>query len=236
MSFCLVSLLLFCGCGRAINRSAERRIREALPNLLGSARQYQVHVDGAADRTLRGHLASVTIDGDDVQLANGLLLDQLHLELKGVDVDLNRGQLRHIQEARFTATVGEVGLDEFMAGEAPPGETYRNVRFTLRNGLVTIRGERIVLGVGVPFALTGPLRLVGPTRIEIDPKHLTLVGIGISGLPLRFLKNRFESAIDLSSLPFPVQLTSVQAEMGRLTLSGTADTNALLLRAQEPAR
>lgn len=229
-------MLLLTGCGRAINRSAERRIREALPDILGSARQYRVHVANPPERTLRGRLADVTIDGDDVQLTNGMLLDTLHLDLKGVDVDLNHRQVRHIQEAQFTATVGEAGLDEYLAGEAPPGETFRDVHFTLRDNLVTIRGARVVLGVSVPFQITGPLQLVSPSRIQIDPKHLTIIGISVSGLPLRFLKSRFESAIDLSTLPFPVQLSSVQTTAGKLTLSGSADTDALLLRTQESPR
>jgi hypothetical protein len=233
LSLLMIVTLCLAGCGRAINRSAERRLREALPDLLGPARQYQVHVDSAPGSTLRGHMANVTINGDDIELRNGLLLDQLHLDLKGVDVDVDHGRLRNIQEAGFVAMVGEASLDEFLAGEAPAGETFRNIGFTLRDNRVTIRGERVVLGVGVPFQITGPLQLAGPQRIRIDPQRLTLVGISLTGLPLRFLKSRFESAIDLSSLPFPVQLTSAQSTAGRLILAGTVDTTALLHQAQE---
>src|SRR5258708_3885228 len=83
----LIILLLLNGCGRAVNRSAERRIRDILPDLLGPARQYRAHVESSPDRTVQGRLASVTVDGDDVELPNGLLLDRLHLDLKGVEVD-----------------------------------------------------------------------------------------------------------------------------------------------------
>lgn len=233
--FLLISIIILAGCGRTINRAAERRIRDALPDALGPARQYRVHIDNAPDRTLRGRLANVTIDGDDVQLANGMVLDQLHLDLKGVEVDTERGQLRRIQEARFVAAVGVFSLDQYFAGEAPEGEAFRKVRLTLNANQVTIRGERVVLGVGVPFQLTGPVRLAGPTRIEIDPTRLTVVGIPLAGLPLRFLKSRFESAIDLSTLPFPIQLTEVRTEEGKLILTGSADTEALLRRSAERA-
>src|SRR5262249_45288208 len=124
---------------------------------------------------------------------------------------------------------------QYFAGEAPEGETFRKVRLTLMENQVTIQGERIVLGLGVPFQLTGPIRLAGPTRIEIDPTHLTVIGIPLAGLPLRFLKSRFESAVDLSTLPFPIQLTDVQATAGKLTLMGSADTEALLRRTTERA-
>ncbi|HZP81409.1 MAG TPA: DUF2993 domain-containing protein [Chthonomonadaceae bacterium] len=235
MPFLFTLLIVAVSCGRAINRAAERRIRDALPDTLGPARQYRVHVDNAPDRTLRGRLANVTIDGDDVQLANGLVVDRLHLDLKGVEVDTERGQLRRIQEARFVAAVGTASLDQYFAGEAPEGETFRKVRLTLEENRVTIQGERVVLGLGVPFQLTGPVRLAGPTRIEIDPTRLTVIGIPLTGVPLRFLKSRFESAIDLSTLPFPIQLTEVRTAEGWLTLTGSADTEALLRRSAERA-
>ncbi|HZT42489.1 MAG TPA: DUF2993 domain-containing protein [Chthonomonadaceae bacterium] len=233
----LILLLGLTGCERTINRSAERRIRDALPDLIGPARSYNVHVSGAAERTVQGHLANVTVDGDDVDLPNSLLLDRLHLDLKDVEVDTGHRRIRSIGDVRFAATLGETSLDEFLAGESPEGEPIRNTRVHIEgNGSVTIAADRVVLGAGVPFRLTGPLRIVGPQSVEIDPTRLTVVGIPISGLPLRFLKQRFESAIDLSSLPFPVRLTGVQTQPGKLILSGAADVTAMLERAQTAPR
>jgi hypothetical protein len=230
----LCCLLLLAGCGRSINRAAERRIRDALPDVLGPAKQYRAHVENAPERTVQGRLANVTIDGEDVQLSNGLLLDQIHLELTGVEVDMGHRQVRNVAGTRFTATLSEASLDEFLAGESPEGETIRRTRITLRGGnQVTISAERVVLGVDVPFQLSGPLRLAGPQRVELDPTRLTVIGIPIAGVILNFLKGRFESAIDLSLLPFPIQVTGVQTAPGRLTISGTADVNIILKRARE---
>lgn len=221
------------GCTRTVNRTAERKIRDALPDLLGTARQYRAHIESAPGRTLAGHAAAVTIDGDDVQLPNGLVLDQLHLDLKGVDVDTRAQRVRGVQEAHFTATVGENSLNEFLAGEAPDGETIQNLHLTLNAGRVTLAAERVVLGLGVPFSFTGPLRILPSRRIELDPTRFVVVGIPITGRPLQFLKARFENSLDLSALPFPVQITSVTTAKGQLSLSGTADVAALLSRAQE---
>lgn len=230
---CLI-LISFAGCGRAVNRTAERRIREALPDLLGTARQYKVHVEGSAERTIGGRLSRVTVDGDDVELSNGLLLDHLHLDLQGVDYDTRRRQVRAIKEAHFQATLSSNTLDVYLAGESPPNETLRHPRVTFGAGNeVTIAAERITLGIGVPFRLTGPLRIAGPRRLEIDPTRLVVVGIPFTGAILRFLVQRFEGAGDLSPLPFPVQLTGVQTAPGTMTLSGTADVAAILKRAQK---
>lgn len=231
----LVSTLVFAGCGRTLNRAAERHIRDALPNLLGEAKQYRVHVTSAPLQTVQGRLADVAIDGEDVQLANGLLLDRMHLNLQGVDVDTGRKRVRHVRAATFTATVSAASLNVYLAGATPDEERIRNARLTLgpRN-LVTLTAERVVLGEGIPFTVTGPVRLAGPQRIEMDPRHLDAIGIGIAGKPLQFLKGRFETAIDLSSLAFPVQFSSVSVTPGLMTLTGTADVETLLRRTQGP--
>lgn len=229
----ILGLSALWGCGRTVNRTAERKIRDVLPDLLGPARQYRAHVADSAEHTLAGKAALVTIDGDDVQLSNGLLLDQIHLELKGVEVDTKAQRVRNVQEARFTVTIGENSLNEFLAGEEPDGETIRKLNLQLDTNKVTLSAERVVLGAGVPFRFTGPLRLRPPNRIELDPNRFVVIGIPISGKPLQFLKGRFENSLDLSVLPFPIQLAGVTTTHGQVTLTGTADVAALLRQAQE---
>lgn len=228
----LLGLFALCGCTRAVNRTAERKIRDVLPDVLGPARQYKAHIDSAPNRTMAGHIAAVQIDGDDVQLPNGLLLDHIHLDLKGVEVDTKAQLVRSVADAQFTATVGENSLNEFLAGEAPDGETIQKLNLTLHPGKVTLAAERVVLGLGVPFSFTGPLRVKPPNRIELDPTRFVVIGIPISGKPLQFLKTRFENSLDLSALPFPVEIRSLTPTQGHLTLAGKADVATLLRSAQ----
>jgi hypothetical protein len=217
-----------------VNRTAERRIREALPEAIGPARQYQVHIENSAIRSIEGKFANVSIDGDDVQFPSGLLLDALHIDLKNVDIDTGKKRVRHIGEARFTISVSEKSLDQFLAGEAPAGESLRKVRLAFGDGnMVTVTGERVtLLNVGVPFRLSGPVRAASPTRIEIDPRRLDVIGIPFSGAVLNFFKGRIESSLDLRQFPAPVQLSSVTTERGKLILSGSIDAESLLARAQ----
>ena len=222
------------GCGRAINRTAERKIREALPDAIGPARVYRVHVGNSAERTIQGRFSSVTIDGEDVRFPSGILMDSIHIELRNVLVDTGKGVVKQIGEAAFSMTLSETSLDEFIAGESPEGESIRKTRLTLGdNNLVTVEAERVVLGIGVPFRLSGPLKLISPTRVEIDPNRLTVVGIPIGGGPLQFLKRKIESSFDLSSLPIKVYLNSVSTRKGSITFNGALDTADLLLKAQE---
>ena len=237
---CVIMLTVVClavlgtACNRVVNRTAERKIREALPEAIGPARQYQVHIENAAMRSIEGKFANVTIDGDDVQFPSGLLLDALHIDLKNVDIDTGKKKVRHIGEARFTITVSEKSLDQLLAGEAPAGETLRKVRLAFgENNQVTVTGERVtLLNVGVPFRLSGPIRAASPTRIEIDPRRLDVIGIPFSGGVLNFFKSRIESSLDLRQFPVPVQLSSVTTERGKMILSGSIDAESLLARAQ----
>jgi len=230
MTATVLVLYTIVGCGRTVNRSAERHIRDLLPDLIGNARQYRVHVDGAAGASALGKLESVTVDGDDIQMANGLLIDHLHLEMKNVDADVEHRKLRSVGSAKFTASIGEAAIDEFLAGESPDGEpdSLRNVHITMRKNQVTLSAERVLLGVGIPFRAYGPLRLSGPHRIELDPTRLVVIGIPVTGAPLDFLKRRFESAIDLSSLPVPILLDSVRTDSKTLIITGAPDILAML--------
>lgn len=222
------------GCTRAVNRTAERRIREALPDAIGPARDYRVHVENAPLRSIAGKFANVSIDGDDVQFPTGLLLDRLHIDLKNVDIDTRRGKVRHIGDARFTITVSDKSLDQFLAGEAPAGENLRKTRLTFEaNNMVTVTGERVtLLNVGVPFRLTGPVRVASPTRIEIDARRLVVAGLPFSTGVLRFFKQRIEASVDLRQFPVAVKLATVSTQRGSMTLSGSVDAEALLARAQ----
>ncbi len=221
-------------CSRVVNRTAERRIREALPEAIAPARQYRVHIENAPLQSVAGKFANIAIDGDDVQFPTGLLLDNLHIDLKNVDIDTGKRKVRHIGEARFTITISEKSLDQFLAGEAPAGENIRKTRLTFAdNNMVTVTGERVtLLNVGIPFRLSGPIRAASSTRVEIDPRRLTVAGIPLSGGVLSFFKGRIESSLDLRKLPVPVELSSVTTQRGSLTLAGSVDAEALLSRAE----
>ena len=228
----ILALLALAGCTRPINRAAERHIRDLLPQALGPAKSYQVHVSGSPFRTASGRLHDVTIDGQDVQLGKGMLLDELDLHLQGVDVDTLHKRLKGIRSASFAATVGATALDEYFAGESPQGADLQNVAVHFAPGdHVVISGDRMVLGLGVPFTVSGPVRTEGGRRLELDATALRVAGIPLGGVILNFVKDHFDSAVDLSQLPFGVEITGVTTSAGKLTLSGTANTAAILAAA-----
>src|SRR6266487_4463315 len=99
--------ILIVGCGRTINRTAERKIRDALPGYIGPARVWRAHVENPPERTLRGRLSVVTIDGEGVDLKQTVTLDTLHIEMHDTEVDSGRQQLKKVGSTTFLAVVTE---------------------------------------------------------------------------------------------------------------------------------
>jgi len=223
----LISMLLVLGCGRAINRTAERKIRETLPGLFGTAKQYRVHINNPAERTLSGRFRQVSIEGTDVMLPNGILLDGLSLNIKGIETADNR--IKKVQEVRFTLTFSESTLNEVLAQRMPSGQAFTNPQFTFRNNTITITGQHSKFGI--PLRAIGRLYLNVEQRLALDLKA-SVIGMPISASSLAPLKKNFEQAVDLRVLPFPVQITGVEVSEGRLKLSGTADINTVLEQMQ----
>lgn len=230
----LAVIVLSASCARVVNRTAERKIREALPEAIGPARDYRVHIENDPLRSVNGKFSHIIIDGDDVQFPSGILLDNMHIDLTDVNIDSGRKRVRHIGDASFAITVSDKSLDQFLAGEAPAGETIRKTQLQFGdNNTVTVTGERVtLLNVAVPFRLTGPIRAASATRIEIDPRRLVVAGIPLGGAILNFFKGRIESSLDLRQFPVPVSLSRVTTQRGHMILLGTIDANALLTRAQ----
>ncbi len=224
-------LLMFVGssgCTRPINRAAERRIRDVLPTVIGLSKRYDVHVDNPPERTIAGKLAAVTITGEDVHFKNGLIVDNLNLVLSGVEVDTGTKRLKKIRRTEFTISVSEPNVNEYLVDEVMDGETLRNIRVKFYDNVVTISGQRVVLGIGVPFEITGPLKIAGPTLLELDASRLKIIGLPFKGKILDFLKHRMDTVADLSGFAFPMLLAEVRITPGRLILTGTANPMPLL--------
>src|SRR5947207_883711 len=226
MTIAVTLLFVVSGCGRPINRTAERRIRDALPGYIGPARVWRAHVDNPAEETLRGRLARVTIDGEGVALKSAIPLDSLHIEMTGVEVDRGRNRLKSVQSTMFRAVVGDAGLNAYIRQYPPPEEEpVRVKRVEIRPGALYAEGTRWLLGRAWPFTTTAEPRLESETRLRFDPERMSVIGLRVP-LPasaLKWLANRLSQGFDFSTLPFPVRIHRFTAESGRVIIEGDAD-------------
>ena len=225
------ALVLIAGCGRVVNRTVERRIREALPRTFGPAKEYRVHVASPMARTLRGQLGSVTVDGDDVALPSGMVLEGLSLDLKDVDVDVKQRRLREIKESRFRIVIRDAAVDRFLASKSPRGALVRNAHVTFGAGnSLTIRADRTVRGETVPISAAGSLKIRDPQHVGVDLDKLSVVDAPVEGPELEIVRSKLDNAIDLSRLPIHISLTRIGTTDGTLVLEGTADLSATAQR------
>ena len=230
-------LVLSAGCGRVVNRTVERRIREALPRTFGPAKDYRVHVASPMGRTLRGQLGTVTVDGDDVKLASGMVLEGLNLDLKDVDVDVKQKRLREIKESRFRIVIRDSAIDRFLVGKSLRGETVKNAHITFGEGnSLTVKADRIVDGATVPVSAVGSLKIRDPQHVGVDLTSLSVVGAPVEGPELEVVRSALENAIDLSRLPLHIRLTRIGTSRGTLLLEGTADMSAAAQRERSVRR
>lgn len=220
------TLSVVLGCGRTINRTAERKIRDALPGYIGPARVWRAHVENPPERTMRGRLSVVTIDGEGVDLKQTVTLDTLHIEMHDTEVDSGRQQLKKVGSTTFLAVVTEQGLNEYLRRNPPPDEEpIRITHVQLRNGKLYAEGTRSVLGKDLPFTSLVEPQLVSPTRLFFDPDRMSFLGLPVP-LPqvvLKWLSRRLSQGFDFSTMPFPLQITRFRVEAGRLYIEGSAD-------------
>jgi hypothetical protein len=221
-AFCLLSS----GCGRTINRTAERKIRDVLPSYIGPARVWRAHVENPPERTIQGKLSSVVIDGEQVQLRDTILLDTLHIEMRDADFDGGRKRLKAVRETTFRAVVSEAGLNDYLRRNPPPEEEPVRIKHVyLRQGHFYVEATRWLIGRAWPFTSSTEPRLVSPTRLDFPPERMTVMGLRVP-LPasaLQWFAKRLDQGFDFTTLPFPVRISRFTVEPGHITLEGTAD-------------
>ena len=227
----LIAPLLACGCARTVNRTAERRIRDALPRMIGPARVWRAHVESPAARTLRGRLRRVTIHGEEVELRSALRLATLDVDVRNIAVDPARGRVQSAGDAVFSAAVTERDLNEYLQRfPAPPEEPVRYRHVYVRTGRFYVEGVRSLAGRQWTFNITAEPRLASPTRLLFDPDRMAVLGMRVP-LPasaLRFLARILSDGFDFTALPLPVKIHNFRAEYGRIVLSGEADVGRVL--------
>jgi len=202
---------------------AAHKIADALPQMLGPARHYDVQVEGGTFALTRGRAHRVRIHGEDVQLGPAETLDALDFAAEDVSFDTQAKRLQSVGRAEFTGTLGQAHLDQYLAQNRP------GLAVTLRSGDVEAR---------IPI-VAGPLHTTATvigSLIPTSPGASTLNFVAdrarLSFLPVPvFLVNRalatLNPVVDLSHGKVPVALQSATVVNGLLILRGTADLNGL---------
>ncbi len=229
LGFVLITVCIAIGlvsCGRTINRSAERKIRDVLPEYLGPAKVWNAHVDSPANRTLSGKLRHLTIDGEQVNLQGIIRCAQLHIDMDEVEFDTNEKRLKSVKKTLFSATIDETGINRYLKDNPPTEDEPVRIKYIeLRSNGMYIEATRWMLGKAWPYTMTVQPVLSSKTHLDFSPERMTAVGLPVP-LPrsaLVWLARRLSQGFDFSTLPFPLRLSSFKVQQGKIVLIGEAD-------------
>ena len=221
-----VGILLW-GCGHPVQETAAHKIADALPSVLGPAAHYDVQVDGDPFALARGRARGVHIQGQDVQLSPKITLDTLNADAADVSFDTKTRHLSHVGATRFTATMSQQHLTDYLAQSKPllPGLVV-----TLGPSNVQARVPVTFLGLHTTAALSGTF-----APDAADPSRLDFVtnGAQVGPVPLptgvvNLALDLLNPVISLTGLKAPLTITHTGVEDGRLILQGSADLNGLV--------
>ncbi|MCC6446173.1 MAG: DUF2993 domain-containing protein [Armatimonadetes bacterium] len=213
--------LALCGCAeQAVSDYLAGKIRARLVTEIGPARRYKVTVSQQAiDKTMRGHIRWIKIEGEDVEASAGLVIDRIFIDLRNIDYDRRKKAIRKIEKAYFEGRISEGNLNRYAARRVPRAD---DIQVRLRPEAVQASGSPRLLGVPVQVWVSGKLSLVDEKRVSFVPDELSVVGIHLPQGWAKKLTDRLNPLIDLEAARIPVRIESLAVEPSALKVTGTA--------------
>lgn len=206
--------------------SFSRRVTEAVPRFLEPyAREVEglrVELEYAPDALLIGEIRRVRVSARNARVAefsrNGpaLRVRELSLMLDGVTINPHRlvmsGEIEPLAIARFSVerlVVSEEDLRAFLAGYRRLG----GLQLKLDQGAVSVVWDRFVLS-GRLILLAGQ----GNAPLVVRAERLSVAGVPLPGLLVRWIVRNFDPGPRLASLPVALELGQIRVEPGRIVI------------------
>ncbi len=229
---CLCGVLWLGGCASMIDSHVEQIIGAELPRVVGPAARYDVNVADARTSGEVADLKQVYVVGDRVARERSPVLDRIEVTM--ADVKIDRKEKRLLSLGAADANVRVLPSDIAMFLDAKPG--LDNVVVTLQPPYeMTVEAQLAFAGFTLPrFARTKVRgRLVtsdGDLLMEIA--DLRIAGYPIGTIPAIVLEKLINPLVDLSALPTPSRVTSVQVTPDAVLLTASGSQTITPLPAQ----
>ena len=216
------------GCASMVDSRFEQIIGAELPRVVGPAARYEVNVAGARVNGEIADLKQVRALGERVARERSPVLDRVEVTM--ADVVVNRAEKRLLSLRAADANVRVLPSDIAAFLDAKPG--LDNVTVALQPPYeMTVETQFAVAGFALPrFArskVRGRLVVSGGTLI-MEVADLRIAGYPTGTIPAIVLETLINPIVDLSALPAPSRVTSVQVtpDAVLLTASGTQTSTA----------
>ncbi len=211
------------GCATVVDTRVEQIIAAELPSIVGQAASYEVQVEGARVTGEIADLNRVRAVGERVARPKSPILDRVDVRMSDVIVD--RTEKRLVDLGAVDAEVRVLAPDIAAFLDARPG--LDKVVVTLQPPYeITVESQFSAAGYSLPAAARAKVRgrlVTSNGALVMEIVDLRLAGFPIGTMPAFVLERLINPLVDLSALPAPSQVTSVQVlpKAVLLTASGS---------------
>jgi hypothetical protein len=234
----LLFVLTAPGCARVAESKAEKAVNDLLPSFLGPADKYVTRVRGKSiGAVMRGRLDTVHIEGTNVRLDDGMIIDDLKMDFQSISIDTATRKLSHLGSAQFTARIGTVNLNRYVTVKRP---ALADLTIMLDTNSAVIEARPAVLarygltGLKVPVAVEGTLAPTEDgTKLDFVPGGARVSIVPIPRAVIDYLARTLNPAVDLSALPIPVRILEARIKPDGVYLRGNAPSEDLLREANK---
>ena len=209
--------------GRMVEERIEKEVAARLPSVIGVSGSYKVEASAGLVGAARGRIESVRIEGRDVRLKSGVRLKRLDTTLKGIHVDPAKRTLTRIEEAQFTASLTGQELNAFLSRKYPDIPSHAE----LHDGYVTVAARPRARGGRVRVTSDASLEIENGTRLVLRVRRIASGPVTAPDVAQRYIEQKLNPVLDLSSLGFKGRLTSVTIRPDAVVLSGEGEPGAL---------
>jgi len=199
----------------------ERQIEGQLPRYIGPADRYDVDIEGL--RVRANEADRLTMVGERVRPDGSPVVDQLSLELAGIQFDREAGQLTQVLSAGAAAQVRAGDLADFVALD--PNIRAAEIALSSPNQLTLEVAPELgsfPVPEGITLAVTGELTGSG-SQVLVNVTNVRAAGFNVSGMAAQQLNQILNPLVDLSDLPVALTVKSVSVVEDTIVLEVTGD-------------
>lgn len=225
---CLIAAgLTLAGCLDSVaRRKAEKTIARMLPDVLGPAESYEVHVRGSASELSRGYLRAVSISGVNVSPRDLPKMARLEASASDVRVDTKAAKVLESGPAVWSGWIGEQVATAILEEKAP---LLQDVQVKITPEAIIASGKTTIKGIGPSGSIEVRPSVRHDTLLWMTPVRVSSLGVEMA-LP-DWTKLRIEPIINpvyiVPESPLDIKLTGVSTGQGLLRIDGTMNLQGL---------
>lgn len=147
----------------------------------------------------------------------GLVVDSIEIDAQDASYDSSRQKLALNKPAAFRGVVLQEDLAQFVRDKTPEGIEIDSIR--LFPGKIVVEAA-VTMIIRVGGTAECSLQIEGGKRLLVRADSVDVMGGSMRSLVQKQLDS-MNPLLDVSELPFDVELASVEIEAGRIALGGT---------------